>query len=71
MHNGDFVFGQLLGKTQKKENDMGGLALVLWIALMVFMIGFFIRAEDFFYTVKKQNKEIIEVLKGIRDTQRK
>jgi len=50
---------------------MGGLALVLWIVLMVFMIGFFIRAEDFFYTVKKQNKEIIEVLKGIRDTQRK
>jgi hypothetical protein len=51
---------------------MAGLPLiVLWVALLVFGIGFFIRAAVHFGTEKKQKDEIIAVLKEIRDALKK
>lgn len=51
---------------------MAGLPLIaLWVALLVFGTGFFIRAAVYFGTEKSQKDEIITVLKEIRDTLKK
>ena len=44
---------------------------VLWVILLVFMLGFFIRAAAHFGTEKKQKDEVIAVLKEIRDNLKK
>jgi hypothetical protein len=45
----------------------GGFIILLWVALFVFAVGFFIRAAVYFGTEKQQKEQIIAVLKEIRD----
>ena len=43
------------------------MELILGIVVLVFAIGFFVRAARYFERQKDQNAEIIDVLKEIRD----
>ena len=49
----------------------GGCVVLLWVALLVFAVGFFIRAAAYFTTERRQKDEIIAVLKEIRDVLKK
>ena len=44
---------------------------VLWFALLVFALGYFVRSASYYAAEKKQKDEIIAVLKEIRDSLKK
>jgi len=49
----------------------GGFVVLLWVVLLVFAVGFFIRAAAHFNAERRQKDEMISVLKDIRDVLKK